>query len=202
MDLSVAVRMNEDAVLCAVCATQRFIHDVVVMPSRYLGDGLVTDWADASLFFPQVQQFAFPVQGLFQLYAQAFFKIEFPFLIVGVALPFDLRMVPDGCCGGQTQPVLDGFSIFVFGLAVEAPVLVSESPKVAILHPSLTLPWMSPSCPSPQHLEDGSIYTDTGFLGIGVSVIVRPSPYCGVECRYTYCISRRNLRGGRHLRVR
>ena len=61
MDLSVAVRMNEDAVLCAVCATQRFIHDVVVMPSRYLGDGLVTDWADASLFFPQVQQFAFPV---------------------------------------------------------------------------------------------------------------------------------------------
>ena len=58
MNLSVAVWMDQDAVLCIVCPTQRFIHDVVVVPSRYLGDGLATDWADASLFLPEVHQSA------------------------------------------------------------------------------------------------------------------------------------------------
>ena len=184
MNLSVTIGMNQDAVLCTICATQRLVHDVVVVPARYLGDGLVTHWADASLFFPQVQQFAFPVQGLFHFYAQAFFKIEFPCWIVGVAFPFDLGMVPDGCGGGQAQPILDGLAIFVFSSAEEAPVLVSESPEVAIFHPSLALPWMSPSCPSPQRFEDGGVDMDKGFLGRCMSVIVCPPSYFRVERRY------------------
>ena len=40
MNLSVAVRMDQDAVLYSVCPTQRFIYDVVVMPACHLGDGL------------------------------------------------------------------------------------------------------------------------------------------------------------------
>ena len=184
MNLSVTIGMNQDAVLCTICATQRLVHDVVVVPARYLGDGLVTHWTDASLFFPQVQQLAFPVQGLFHLYAQAFFKIEFPCWIVGVAFPFDLGMVPDGCGGGQAQPILDGLAIFVFSSAEEAPVLVAESPEVAIFHPSLALPWMSPSCPSPQRFEDGGVDMDKGFLGRCMSVIVCPPSYFRVERRY------------------
>src|SRR5262249_1957782 len=81
-------------------------------------------------------------------------------------------MVPDGCGGGQAQPILDGLAIFVFSSAEEAPVLVSESPEVAIFHPSLALPWMSPSCPSPQRFEDGGVDMDKGFLGRCMSVIV------------------------------
>src|ERR687887_1254003 len=184
MNLSVAVWMDQDAVLCVVCPTKCFIHNVVVVPSRYLGNRMATDWADASLFLPEIHQSSSSLQGLFHLYAQAFFKIEFPCRIVGVAIPFDLGVLSDGCCGSQAQPVLDGFTTLLFCRAEEAPVLVSESAKIPVLHPLLALLWMSPFCPSPQYFEDGSIYTDKGFLGICVSVIVRPSPYCGVECRY------------------
>jgi hypothetical protein len=75
MNLSVAIGMDQDAVLCSVCAAQRFAHDVVIMPPRDLRDGLGADGAEASLFFPEVQEPTFSVQGLFHLYAEAFFKV-------------------------------------------------------------------------------------------------------------------------------
>ena len=56
MNLFVAVGMDQDAVLFAVCTPQRFIHDVVVMPSCYVRNELVTDRTDTSLFFPEVHQ--------------------------------------------------------------------------------------------------------------------------------------------------
>ena len=102
MNLSVAVGMNQDAVLCALSTTQRFVDDVVVVPTRGLGDGLMADWADASLFLPQVQQATFSVQGLCHLYAQAFLKIAFPCWVVGVTVPFDLGvLLVDGGGGGE-----------------------------------------------------------------------------------------------------
>ncbi len=185
MNLSVAIGMDQDAVLYGICAAQRFVHDVVIMPPRDLRDGLGADGADASLFFPEVQEPTFSVQGLFHLYAEAFFKVDFPGRIVGVTVPFDLGVLfVDGRCGGQAQPVLDGFSIFVFCRTEEAPVLVPHPPKVAVFYPSLALLWVSPPCPSPQSFEDGHVNMDKGFLGRGVSVKVRPSPYFRVECRY------------------
>jgi len=56
MNLSMAIGMDQDAVLCGVCAAQRFVHDVVIMPPRDVRDGLGADGADASLFFPEVQE--------------------------------------------------------------------------------------------------------------------------------------------------
>ena len=66
--------------------------------------------------------------------------------------------------------------------AEEAPVLVSDAPKIALLHPSLAFLWMSPPCPAPQGVENGRIDMGKGFLGRGVSVKVGPSPYFGIEC--------------------
>src|SRR6266540_1344966 len=71
MNLSVAIGMNQDAVLCAVCTSMRFINDVVVMPTCYMRNGLVADWADASLFLPEVHQPTFSLQGFCHLYAEA-----------------------------------------------------------------------------------------------------------------------------------
>src|SRR5713101_570679 len=149
MNLSVAIGMNQDAVLCGVCTAQRFVHDVVIMPSRDLRDGLGADRADASLLFPEVHVPTFSLQGLFHLYAEACFKVEFPGWIVGVTVPFDFGVLfVDGCCRGEAKPVLDGFAVLVFCLTEEAPVLVSVSPKVAILHPLLAFLRVSPPCPS------------------------------------------------------
>src|SRR5919197_1501927 len=129
MNLSVAVWMDQDAVLCVVCPTECFIHNMVVVPSRYLGNRMATDWADASLFLPEIHQSSSSLQGLFHLYAQAFFKIEFPCRIVGVAIPFDLGVLSDGCCGSQAQPVLGGFTTLLFCRAEEAQFWSPNRPK-------------------------------------------------------------------------
>ena|SRR6266571_7009025 len=105
MNLSVAIGMNQDAVLCAVCTSMRFINDVVVMPTCYMRNGLVAYWADASLFLPEVHQSTFSLQGFFHLYAEACFKIEFPDRIVGVTFSFDLYVPGYWRCGGEAQQV-------------------------------------------------------------------------------------------------
>jgi hypothetical protein len=182
MNLFVAIGMDQDAVLCTVCAAHRFVDDVVVVPPRHVGNRLGADRADASLFFPEIHQSTSSAQGLFHLYAEAFFKIDFPCRIVGVTVSFDLRVPGYWGCGGQAQPVLGGFPLLVFCLSKEAPVLISALSEVPVLYPVLILLWVSPPCPSPQGCKDGRIDMDKGLLGRGVSVKVCPSPYFGVEC--------------------
>src|SRR2546425_1056168 len=182
MNLFVAVGIDQDAVLCAVCTPQRFIHDVVVMPSCYVRNWLAADRADASLFFPEVHQPTPSVQGFFHLHAEAFFKIDFPCRVVGVTIPLNLCVPGYWYCGGQAEEVAGRLAVLVFGRPEEAPVLVSDSPKIAILHPSLAFRRMSPPCPAPQGLENGRIDMDKGFLGRRVPVKVGPTPYFGIEC--------------------
>src|SRR5947209_7329824 len=82
MNLSVAIGMNQHTVVSPVCPTQRFIHDVVVVPTGHCRDQLGTDRADAALLFPEVDQGALSSQGLVHLHAEAFFEVEFPCGIV------------------------------------------------------------------------------------------------------------------------
>ena len=63
MNLSVAIGMNQDAVLCSVCATHRFVDDMVIVPAGQMCDRLGTDRAVAALLFPQVGQGTFSLQG-------------------------------------------------------------------------------------------------------------------------------------------
>ncbi len=181
MNLSVAIGMNQDAVLCAVCTSMRFINDVVVMPTCYMRNGLVADWADASLFLPEVHQPTFSLQGFCHLYAEACFKIEFPDRIVGVTFSFDLYVPGYWCCGGEAQQVSDGFSVLVFRCPEEAPVPVAGPSEVLILHPLFAFGRVSPPCPSPQGFKDGRVDMGKGFLGRCMLVKVCPSSYLGIE---------------------
>ena len=67
MNLSVAIGMNQDAVLYPVCAPHRFVHDMVVMPRCYVRDWLGAERANTALLFPQVGQGGSSLQGLFPL---------------------------------------------------------------------------------------------------------------------------------------
>src|SRR5205823_6103727 len=78
MNLSVAMGMNQDAILCGICAAHRFVDDVVVMPARHLRERLGTDRAEASLFLPEMHQSTSPLQGLCHFYAETCFKMGFP----------------------------------------------------------------------------------------------------------------------------
>ena len=55
MNLSMAIGMYKNAVLCPVASTLRFVNDVMVVPARFLHDWLVAVRADAFLFFPELQ---------------------------------------------------------------------------------------------------------------------------------------------------
>ena len=105
MNLFVAIGMYQDAVLCIVCTSQCLVDNVVVMPTCYLRDKLVADRADAALFLPEVRQPTFSLQGLFYLYAEACFEIEFPSRVVGITFPLNLCVPGYWCCGGEAQQV-------------------------------------------------------------------------------------------------
>ncbi len=55
MHLRMAVRVQQDAIFCLIRSSVDTPDDMVVMPSRYLRDQLLTDRTDAALFFPKVQ---------------------------------------------------------------------------------------------------------------------------------------------------
>ena len=184
MNLSVAIGMDQDAVFCFVCATHRFVDDMVVVPACQTGDRLGTDRTVAALLFPKVGQGTSSLQGLFHLYAKALFQIGFPCRVVGVALSFDFRISGYGCCRGMTKPVFSSVSVFVFCCPEEMPVPISRPSKVAVGNPPFAFLRVPPSCPSPQGFEDGRVDMDKGFFSRSVSVKVRPSSYFGVELCY------------------
>ena len=55
MNLSMAVGMYKNAVLCPVASTLRFVDDMVVVPAGTFRDWLVAVRADAFLFLPELQ---------------------------------------------------------------------------------------------------------------------------------------------------
>jgi hypothetical protein len=185
MSLSVAIGMHQDAVLCALCAAHRFINDVVGMPTCQGCERVGTERADASLFLPEVPQSTFSLQGLFHLYATTVFTGDFPGRIVGVTVPLYLGVLfVDGRCGGQAEPVLDGFALVVLCRAAAVPVAVSRPSAGALSDPSFAFFRVSPPSPSPQGFEEGRVHMDTGALGYRVTVPVGPSPSGGITCRH------------------
>ena len=185
MNLSVAIGMNQDAVFCSICATHRFINDVVVVPACQTCDRLATDWAGTALLFPQVGQGTFSLQGSFHLYAKAFFQIDFPCRGIWITCSFDFLIAGYWYCGGVAKPVADRVAVAVFGRPEKVPVSLSRPSKVPVSHPPFAFLRVSPSCPSPQGFEDGRINMDKGFFGRSVSVEVRPSSDLRVELCYT-----------------
>src|SRR5207244_3166436 len=93
--------------------------NVMVMPSRYLGDLLVADRADAVLFLPQVHELSSPAQVGRHLDTEAFLEVDLPGRVerVGACIEFDMPFNRNGCRRAK-----------MFGLAVcdakEHPMVV------------------------------------------------------------------------------
>src|SRR5256885_12581622 len=164
MNLSVAIGVDQNAVVCAICASHRFINDVVAVPTSHLCDWLDADGADTVLLFPKVGKSMAPLQGLFDLYAQAFFQIDFPCRVVGVAGSFDFLVSGYRGCGGVAKPVSNGLLVFVLCCSEEMPIPIARPSKVAVGSPPFAFLRVSPPCPSPQSFEDGRITMDKGFF--------------------------------------
>jgi len=184
MHVSVAIGMNQDAVLCTVCASHRSVNDVVVVPPCHLRDWLGADRTNTALLFPKVGQGSPSPQGLLHFDAEAFFQIAFPCRVVGVTVSFDFCVSGYRCCGGVAKPVFDGLSVFVLCCPEEVPVPIARSSKVTVGYPPSTFLRVSPSCPSPQGFKAGRVNMDKGFFCRSMLVKVRPSTSLGVEQGY------------------
>src|SRR3954471_4417091 len=82
VDLLVAGRMHEHAVLDRVLAPVGPPQDVVVVPPRHRGDLLVADRTDPALFQPKEPQSPSTHQGPGHLHAEAFLEVRFPCRVV------------------------------------------------------------------------------------------------------------------------
>ena len=68
---------------------------MMAMPTCDLGDLLVADWAESSLFFPEGKQPVFPFERRCHVNVKTFFKIAFPCRVIRVGFPLDFDVSDD-----------------------------------------------------------------------------------------------------------
>src|SRR6266511_1522310 len=100
----VAFWVEQYSVFCAVCATFCSPSDVMVVPSRQLGDFLVAQRADTPLFFPDLQQLPSSAEFVCHFEAQALFKVDFPRRVIRIGWPLDFCMPLDRHICGLDEP--------------------------------------------------------------------------------------------------
>ena len=105
------------------------------MPPGEFGDFLVTDWTNTVLLLPQVKQLSPTLKVFCHFQAETFFKVDFPGRVIGVRIPFDFDVPFNGHTGDVEQLDLAGFSVFVFDLAAEYPLAMTNGMKVFLFYP-------------------------------------------------------------------
>src|SRR5260370_2872055 len=107
---------------------------MVVVPSCECGDLLLTDRAETFLLFPEGEQLPFPLEIVYHLHAEAFFKVLFPSGIVGVCFSLDFHMSLDRDVSRVKEIIL--YEAF-FGCddSVEDPILPIGGFQVSLLNP-------------------------------------------------------------------
>src|SRR5271166_7161200 len=95
VDLLMAVRMHQHAVLDRILAPMGSPHDMVVVPPRHRGDLRVANRTDTALLLPKQPQSPSARQGPGHLHAETFLEVRFPGGVVRIRFPFDLGMSLD-----------------------------------------------------------------------------------------------------------
>src|ERR671925_822249 len=135
MDLPMAVRMQQHPIGRTVCSPVGAPDDMVAVPARHLGDGLLAYRTDALLLPPQIQQAAPSLQGIRHLHPQAGFEVALPRRVIGVCRCFDFDMPLDWCISQAYQPVFLGFAL-ARRYTMEDPVVVGHSGEILLAYPS------------------------------------------------------------------
>src|SRR5215469_5219180 len=141
------------------------------MPPSDFGNLLVANWAEAVLFFPEVEQPLLPLEVSPHVNIESFFIVGFPCRVVWICLTSNLGVPLDSDirCIGEVF----GFSV---NLAVEHPLVSSNGCEVLLLNPCFGLLWMSSLCPSPEQVINCVVYCIKGLLADHMLMISCPSP--------------------------
>ncbi len=181
MQLHMAGGVQKNPVGCMMRASFTLPNNVMVMPSRYLGDFLLAHWTYPVLFLPEVPQLPSSRQVLCHFDAKAFFKVHFPGRIERVRLSLDRGMSLDFhiCCSSHMDQLLVSFLILNF--SGKHPIHCSNRGEIFLFHPGGTFLWVSSPRPPPQLLEDRAIHGVEGFAACTESMIGCPTAYDRVE---------------------
>ena len=149
---------------------------MVTVPAGNLGDFLLTHWAESVLLFPEMNEPAFPFQGLCYVNVQAFFIVALPFGVIGVGLAFDFGVSLNWHTGRFREivflPIL---------LSIEDPVVSSNGLEVFLRRPLVRFLWVSSFHPLSQSSIDRVVYVLEHICADNVAMILRPPTNDGIE---------------------
>ena len=78
MYLMMAIGVQEDAIGHPICSPMTAPPEMMVMPTRQVGNRLPTDRTAPLLFLPQIQQLPTTLQVVCHSHAEALFEVDFP----------------------------------------------------------------------------------------------------------------------------
>src|SRR6266702_6141377 len=90
MEPFVAFWMEKNAIICLIFATVTSPLNVMAMPSCELCNLTSAKRAEAILLLPEIEQSPLSFQVVYHLYVKPFFKVHFPFWVVGIGLAANL----------------------------------------------------------------------------------------------------------------
>src|SRR5450759_2676032 len=155
---------------------------MMAVPSGDLGDLLVADRAESSLFFPEREQPAFSFERCLHANIETFLKVAFPRWVVGVRFSLDFDV------SGNRHTVGSGEVPCLLAIRSEKyPVIASAGLEVFLRFPCVGFASVSSVDPSAECLIDCFIYGAEGFLADYMPVIVYPSSDDRIEFRYQFC---------------
>ncbi len=85
-----AFRVEKNPVSCMISATVTSPLDVMAMPSCELCNLAGAKRAEATLLLPEIEQPPLSFQVVYHLHVKPFFKVHFPFRVVGIGFTANL----------------------------------------------------------------------------------------------------------------
>ena len=147
----------------------------MTVPTRDFGDLLVTDWAKAPLFFPQVQEPSFSPKRADHVHIKPFLEVGFPGRIVRIGLRANFRVPLNMNRVGSEQTHHFGLTLLPFEDPSEHPAIRASGRPVFLLDPPARFVGVSSLRPNPQGFEDFMIDRMKHVLADRVAVIQGPS---------------------------
>lgn len=150
----------------------------MAVPASDLGDLLVADWAESSLFFPEAMQPVVPFEGRCHLNVETFFRVAFPCRVIRVGFPLNFDVSYD-------RHVCRAYEVTCLFLhrAEEDPIVSLDGCEVFLRLPCFGFSSVPSVHPSPDDLIDHRIYRTEGFIADDMPVVVRPPSNNRVEFR-------------------
>ena len=170
MDLHVTGGMEQHAIACHGWPAFRSPNEMVVVPSRELGDLLVADGAEAVLLLPEVEQVAPPAQVPLHFHIETMFKVSFPCRVERVGRCLHL-FVPDNRHRGGLEQV----DLSPTDFPEEHPILPPDRLEVFPPNPLVGFVRVSPFDPSLERPIDRIVDRTERFPAHHMPVILRPS---------------------------